>query len=204
MAKSAKRCIETNDFEEAVYRYNNTYKNWKDHWWETCVTIYDNCAEWAKKYIIDPIHRIIKKINTWVRKETVCCNICNDDKDWLTWNKIEINWACEDKSNNGIQSCYLVEFLDENKNIIFSKVGTTTRKVYQRMKEECRQYTKKFPIRYCKINRVYILNKPAEVLESAFRALYGNKYPDKYLRNDRFLDTVFDLEEADKIASAYC
>ena len=61
MAKSAVSCIQTNDLEEAIRRYKNAYSNWKEHWWETIVTIYNSCEKWANKYILDPIKKTIEK-----------------------------------------------------------------------------------------------------------------------------------------------
>ena len=42
MAKSAQMCIDTNDLEEAIYRYNKANKNWKEHWWDTKRTCNSN------------------------------------------------------------------------------------------------------------------------------------------------------------------
>ena len=61
MAKSAQMCIDTNDLEEAIYRYNKANKNWKEHWWDTIITIFYHCKEWAEEYILDPIKKTIEK-----------------------------------------------------------------------------------------------------------------------------------------------
>ena len=63
---------------------------------------------------------------------------------------------------------------DENDNLVCSKIGTTTRKVAQRLKEELRSDTyKKMGAVRCIIHRVYDCGKiPAEGLESLFRANY--------------------------------
>ena len=61
MAKSAQMCIDTNDLEEAIYRYKHTRSNWKNHWWNTITIIYNSCKDWAEEYILDPIKKTIEK-----------------------------------------------------------------------------------------------------------------------------------------------
>lgn len=181
---SAKDMIEKGDFEAAKMKYEHADIRWKNHWWKTCVEIYNKFTIWAQKYVIDTVNKIIKKKGRGRPPKY-------SDK---------IIWNCPDFENKGEQF-YLVEFLDKNKRVIFSKVGTTTRTIKQRMTEELRQYSKKYPVEFCRVNRVYNLNKPAELLESFFRAKYINRWPEKFKKNDRFFDVIFDLEEADKFVA---
>jgi hypothetical protein len=67
MARNWKWYVENDDFEGALDRFNNAYKNWKDHWFEVCQTIFENSSEWAKKYILNPIEKTISKISNFKR-----------------------------------------------------------------------------------------------------------------------------------------
>ena len=102
------------------------------------------------------------------------------------------------------QLFYLVRLLDENDNLVWSKIGTTTRSVEQRMKEHLRDYKKRgYNVARCDVQRVYDCgNLSAEGLESEFRAKYIKKYPELYVKTDRF-KTEFDYEEAEKIVLNY-
>lgn len=110
-----------------------------------------------------------------------------------------------DLLDNVKEKCYLISFYDKDNNLVCSKVGTTTREVIKRIKEELRSKT--YTSRGCetvKINRVYDCKEvPAEGLESYFRALYIRDYPTKFNKNDRFFDVEFDLEQADKFVAEY-
>jgi hypothetical protein len=60
LRKTKKQCLKDNDFETAVARYNNTSKNFKNYWWDCVVQIYKKCKEFAKKYLLFPIERVVK------------------------------------------------------------------------------------------------------------------------------------------------
>jgi hypothetical protein len=189
--KSANKCIEENDIETAYERYQSTTNRWKGYWWETIETIYKNCKELSKKYILDPIKKIITKI-------------CSPKR--ITNDRIFYGDNCIIQTENPTsQKCYLIEFLNEEKESLCSKVGTTTRAVLTRIKEELRSKTyKDMGAVYCVIHRVYDCGEyPAEGLESLFRAEYIRKYPNSFYKNDRFIKQKFDLAEADKICAAY-
>lgn len=101
------------------------------------------------------------------------------------------------------EKCYLFRFFDADNNLVCSKVGTTTRDVKQRAKEELRSKTYSNCTKII-VDRVYdCKNYPAEGLESRIRAEYIKKYPNSFKKNDRFIDTLFDLEEIDNIVRDY-
>lgn len=54
--------IRLNDFEGAYKRWQDTSRSWKSRWFNVLKTIYENCTDWAKKYIIDPIKETICKV----------------------------------------------------------------------------------------------------------------------------------------------
>ena len=88
----------------------------------------------------------------------------------------------------GKQLVYLFKFYSPNKELICSKVGTTTRLPEQRMKEEVRYYKEHGlevgDTEICSVIDCHGL--PAEGAESYARAKYIKKYPDAFHKNDRF------------------
>ena len=185
--------VANNDFEGAVERWINTNATWKQRWFETCETIFNNCKEWAKAYILNPIDGSIKKI----------CKILTKRKTKYS----EVIQIAEgvDLLDDAKQKCYLFTFFDADGNMVCSKVGTTTRKVLQRLKEELNSDTyKKIGCARAVVNRVYDCGDiPAEGLESYFRAMYIRRYPQSFKKNDRFMNEWFDLKEADEIVLKY-
>lgn len=104
---------------------------------------------------------------------------------------------------NGTQLVYLIRLLNEKEQLVWSKVGTTTRAIDTRMREHLRYY-KKAGVAKVEVNRIYDCGElPAEGLESEFRARYMRKYPGTFQKNDRFTSVEFDLTEADEIAKSY-
>lgn len=193
MAKSKTKCEQTNDYKEAIYRYENARSNWKEHWWECICNIYEKCEEFAKEYVLDRVHKIITKVTEIIKKTRVSKYdkmIDNNNYD-ITTKKGEL--------------CYLFEFYDKYDNFICSKVGTTTRTIKQRLIEELRSKTyKEMGAEKAIVNRVYECgNLPSEGLESLIRAEYIRKFPKAFKKNDRFIGEKFDFDFCDKIAKNY-
>lgn len=195
MTHSRQYYIDNNDFEGAKERLDNTNDRWRSHWYETCVEIFNACTEWSKKYVLDPIAKAVRKLTTI---KVFAPKVRNED---ITFSEGCVIQSNEDRA----EKCYLIEFFDENKNSICSKVGTTIRTIQQRVREELSSKTyKKMGAVSCVIHRVYDCKGiPAEGLESYFRANYIRKYPNSFCKNDRFICAKFDLAEADKIYSEY-
>ena len=190
MSKSMNWYIENNDFEGAKERFETTTPSWRRRWFETCAIIFQNCKELAKKYVLNPIDCTISKVITVATRKYA--------------NNIQVAENC-DLLDDAAEKCYLFTFYDAFDNMVCSKIGTTTRAVTQRLKEELKSvtYTKMGCVRAV-VNRVYNCGSlPAEGLESYFRAAYIKKYPESFKKNDRFISTFFDLAEADKIAATY-
>lgn len=103
------------------------------------------------------------------------------------------------------QMTYLFKFLDKDYNLVCSKVGTTTRAVLTRLKEELRSDTYvKMGAYYAVVDRIYDCGEiPAEGLESYFRAEYIRRYPQSFKKNDRFIHAEFDLAECDEMVKQY-
>lgn len=66
--------IITNDFEGAYVRWKDTTKRWKSKWFEVLQTIYNKCKDWSKKYILDPIKKVVYAITEKVKSKSA--NLC--------------------------------------------------------------------------------------------------------------------------------
>ena len=196
MSKPTKQIyIDNNDFEGAKERLETTSARWRSYWYEVCEEIFTTCKDWAKKYVLNPITKTVSKLIDF--KEIVPKSRKNN---------ISITENCVIQNNEDkTEKCYLIEFFDKCNNSICSKVGTTIRKVQERIREELNSATyKKMGAVSCVIHRVYNCGSlPAEGLESYFRAKYIKKYPNSFCKNDRFISTQFDLNEADNIYQEY-
>lgn len=186
--------LQNNDFEGAKERFETTSKNWKGRWFEVCLQIYEKCKELAKIYFVNPINQTIIKIADVLGKRRGKYD-----------GKIQISTEISADYDKGKEKCYLFTFYNENDEMVCSKVGTTTRKIVERLKEELKSKTyKEMGCVRAVVNRVYDCGDlPAEGLESYFRAMYIKQYPQSFKKNDRFMNTFFDLQKADEIAQAY-
>ena len=187
--------VRVGDFEGCLERFNNAYKNWKEHWFEGLKTIYNNCTEWAKKYILDPIAKtVIKIIN--VIKPTYKRRSKYEDM-------IEYHGCMP--INEKREQFYLLKMYNSKGEFVCSKVGTTTRATNKRMTEHLQSKTyKKLDINKIIVDRVWDCGKcEAEGYESFFRAYYIAKHSKAFCKNDRFFGIEFDLEEADRLFEQY-
>lgn len=175
--KSAREYLRDNDFLGCFDRWKNATWRWKEHWFDTCLEIFKHSAEWAKDFVVDTVNKVISKV---VLKD--------------------IEWRCEEIAfPKGTELFYLIKAVDKYNNLIFSKVGTTTREVNTRMIEHLRYY-KNLGVKRIIVDKVYNCDAiPAECFESYFRARYIMKFPKTYKKNDRFFGVTFDMNEADKI-----
>lgn len=118
----------------------------------------------------------------------------------IDWNGIE---PIKVRKGEKVQQLYLIRLLDKDGDLIYSKVGTTTRSTQSRMKEHLRYYYDN-GVRSLQVTRLWDCgDMEADGLESQFRAHYIKAYPGTFKKNDRFINVEFDLEEADRIAASY-
>ncbi|MBQ8792962.1 MAG: hypothetical protein IJZ62_05120 [Clostridia bacterium] len=94
---------QNNDLMGAYARYQSAGATWKSRWWAVVEEIYYSCEEWAKRYVIDPIKHIIKRVY-------------KSRKNFLADNMI---FDCE------VEGCgaYVVQHFDENDNLLWTKCG---------------------------------------------------------------------------------
>lgn len=101
----------------------------------------------------------------------------------------------------GTNQVYLIRIYGENNTFLWSKVGTTTRETVKRMKDHIRNYDNAVKIY---VDRVWDCGDiDPEGLESEFRAYFIRKHKGSFIKNDRFANVLFDLNEADQIAANY-
>ena len=191
--KSAKECLRDNDFVEALSRLENTSIQWVAHWWECCCTIFERNPYLANQYRKDRINFTFRPIEN--RGKLIPIYYYNG-KEIYTNGVVDLLDSVANK-------CYLFRFFDADDNLVYSKVGTSTRKVIDRIKQELRSYEKKGVVS-CVVDRVYDCgDKPPEGMESYFRAMYIRDCPQDFVKNDRFFRTAFDLEQADNFYAIY-
>ena len=141
-------------------------------------------VSWIKAFRIDNVNRIICRLAQRRRVNS------------------QIEWDCE-PINRDCEQLYLLELLNDKQEIVWSKVGTTTRPTQERMIEHLRYY-KKYGITTIRVNRVWECDTNAEGFESFFRACYIRKYPQgTFQQNDRFYHVQFDLDEAETLFKFY-
>ena len=168
--KSYNDYVNSNDIEGIYERFMNAPANWKNHWWEGVVQIFNSCKEFAKQFILDPIKRTLRKISAAVAS----VGISIQEK--------------EDFSKCSGEQCYLFKFYDSNGEILFSKIGTTTRNCRKRIKEEIAYYRKRgLDVAKTIIEDVFCCgDTPAEAYESFMKVKFIKQFPNSWHRYVRF------------------
>lgn len=175
--KKAKDYINTNDFEGCLKRFNNTTKNWKNHWFEALVVIYQSSKEWAKKYILDPI----KKTVILVTRYFIELN------SYIFWNEFETY-----KNKGGV---YVVELYDENGEKKYTKVGKA-KNFLNRFNSYKRENKYSNWIKCVKVAQLY-LNEDEDdslTLENNLRKLFKKYDIEGYVKNDTFVNIEWNEE----------
>lgn len=105
----------------------------------------------------------------------------------------------------GKQLVYLYKFYDEEGNLLFSKVGTTTRLPEQRLQEEINYYKKNgLKVANAEICSVIDCGEiPAEGAESYSRAYFIRRYPEAFCKNDRFFGLNISTRIFNRIVNDY-
>ena len=154
--------VSTNDFEGAKERFDNANKRWKSHWFEACEEIFNACKDWAKKYILDKINKVILVIGDFITKKR--------------------------PKEEGTSNTYLIKMFDEAGNWVFTKIGKANviaKRMYGLLKHE---YKRGGPVKISNIEIVKSYQLPnddlAQVLESLMRAYFRKTR--KFIPNDRF------------------
>lgn len=184
MANSMVYVRENNLFEEAIERYRITTFRWKSAWWSVICDIYEQYKEWHEKYELNFIEKTVLERTKKLIKGIV--------------NKVKVTFG------KGTKQCYLFKFYDSNGNLLFSKIGTTERTIGVRLNEEINKYNKKFDVYGVIIESVIDCKDiPPEGAESQLRAHFIKKYPNSYMKNDRFREVDIPVDEFNEIVNSY-
>lgn len=105
----------------------------------------------------------------------------------------------------GTKLCYLFKFYDSKGDLLFSKVGTTERRLLTRLKEEMRSYDKAgYDIYGVTIESVFDCGTaPPEGAESFARAEFIARNPKSFIKNDRFYQYDIPTEDFNNCVISY-
>lgn len=200
---SAKQMILYNDLESAYQKFLTTSTNWKNHWWETVTTIFNQSKGWAKKYILDSVKRELRRIGDKVAD--VCEVVTSSIRMRNSGVVIIFKPGVEQKDRNGTEKIYLFKFYEMgNPEPIFTKIGTTSRTCLKRIKEEISYYLKQFDLEKVEVDAIHDCGEmPAESYESFLRALFTKKFPNTWKRNDRFFGVDIDPRDFQKACARF-
>lgn len=107
----------------------------------------------------------------------------------------------ENISNEEIVYFFKFFGIDE---LLFDKIGTTTKNAVSRLRDEIGEYSKKFPIHRVEIHRIRSCNGiPAEGYESELRGKLIANHPTAFRKNDRFFGANIPAEIFDEICDQY-
>lgn len=196
--KSYAKCVNENDFLSALENLETANGRWASHWYNCCMEIMENDPRWKAQF--EPDAEFYEFHPITAHGKTAQTNFHSiwfyNGKEILTNGRVNL-------LDEADQKCYLFRFFDTEGNLVCSKVGTTTKPILIRIKSELREY-EKLNVVSCVIDRIYDCGHlPAEGMESKFRCEYIRRHPEAFRKNDRFFSVAFDLEEADRICSAY-
>lgn len=151
---------------------------------------FEEIAKWTG-YVVSTVKAYIKKFSYLLSEAKATFS--------------RITKKCKMSLMGGKQLVYLYKFYNEDNELICSKVGTTTRLPEQRLKEEIKYYRKHdIPVDHAKICSVIDCGElPAEGAESITRALFIQKYPNAFKKNDRFFGVDLPTRTFNKIVNSY-
>ena len=183
---SANDMILYNDLNGAYQKYQTANARWRNHWWETVVTIFQQSKKWAKEFILDPVKRELRRIGE--KAADVADKIAAELRYHASGAFIHFAPGVISLDVPGSEKIYLFKFYEVgNPEPIFSKIGTTTRTCFQRVKEEISYYLRQFDIEGVEVEAIHDCGAmPAESYESFLRAMFTKKFPNTWKKNDRF------------------
>ena len=103
----------------------------------------------------------------------------------------------------GEEAVYFFKFYGADE-LLFDKIGTTTKNAVSRLRDEIGEYSKKFPIDKVEIHRIRsCCGIPAEGYESQLRAKLIADHPTAFRKNDRFFGADIDPAVFDEICDQF-
>lgn len=199
-AKTKKEKFEIG-FKELLRRIENKLSSgYIGKAYKALVKLIEEGAEWMADYIYRPLERLIKnRIQRNTRqnraeanKRDAACPTYANATDRIIYTDDTV------RQSAGVNQFYICRMIKDNGKVVYQKFGTTHRDTSVRMYEHLRDHWDK-GVRKIIVDRVYdVEDMPDVTVESFFRAKYGRKYKEQYIKLDRFGDAVIDLDEADR------
>jgi hypothetical protein len=198
--KSLGKCIESNDLMGCYENYQHSTPRWSDYWWSGVIAIYNN-GGWHTEFEIDNL------LGTLTLKQKIIVNNTNrvEYKRFRNGKQAVRMEFMEDCGENiqGKETVYFFKFYSNNE-LLFNKIGTTTRNVISRLKEEIGYYSNSFDLTKVEIHRIVDCGEyPAEGAESVLRAELIKQYPKAFRKNDRFFNVDISPNFFDQILNNY-
>lgn len=159
------------------------------YWFNKMVDLWENNE--AIRKVWDFIADAFKIVNRFVKKVV---------KKVSSRRKGDIIFADgAEEMPDGIQQFYLIRLFNEDGDLVWSKIGTTARATYKRMREHMKYY-KESGITKIIVDKVWdCAPYTAEMVESYFRGVYMKRWNNLWKKNDRFIGVEFDLDEAEQL-----
>lgn len=198
---SLRKCIDTNDLMSCYENYQHANARWSQYWWEGVLAIYESSEEWQRKYKVDSLlgELILIEETTVVNVNKVEYRRFRNGKQAVRMDFME---NCGENIR-GRETVYFFKFYS-NTELLFNKIGTTTRDVISRLKEEIGYYSNSFDLTRVEIHRIVDCGEyPAEGAESVLRAELIKQYPQAFRKNDRFFAVDISPSTFDQIINNY-
>lgn len=194
-------CIANNDLLSCYENFRFSNGRWSRYWWEGVLAIYENSEEWQRKYKVDSLlgELILIEEKAVANVDKVEYRRFRNGKQAVRMDFME-NCGANIK---GRETVYFFKFYS-NTELLFNKIGTTTRDVISRLKEEIGYYSNSFDLARVEIHRIVDCGEyPAEGAESVLRAELIKQYPKAFRKNDRFFAVDISPSTFDQIINDY-
>lgn len=164
MASDSKtNLIKTNNLEMCYTKFCNARSNWKEHWWDGVVTIYNNSTEWATKYALDLVNRILIPLVQKLKKAI-------------------------SKKGDGTSNVYLIKMFDSLGRYVYLKAGKAN-VVSTRLARLAKYHYKREDVQIGSVELIRFWNLPNSHLAESFEQLLHNYLSSKFqnVPNDRYV-----------------
>lgn len=130
------------------------------------------------------------------------------NEERVEWGEVVIEWLNGSRNRDSKEGdkSYLFRFYEGDEEVpVFSKIGTTSRECFGRLKDEIRYYNKHgFEIERVEICAIWRCDDaPAESYESFLRAMMIKHFPNTWRKNDRFFGVSIPVDLFKKMCEQY-
>jgi hypothetical protein len=155
--------IKTNNLEMCYTKFRNARSNWKEHWWDGVVTIYNNSADWATKYALDLVNRILIPLVQKLKKAVA-------------------------KKGDGTSNVYLIKMFDNLGRYVYLKAGKAN-VVSTRLADLAKYHYKREDVQIGSVELICSWNLPNSHLAESFEQLLHSYLSERFrhVPNDRYV-----------------